>query len=264
MRAAMPNAVFFAFSGTPIDKKNRSTYKVFGPLIDKYTFEESKKDGTTLRIMYEGRMPDLYVEGDETIDQVFERVFVDYDEKTKQRLKKEYVTKEKIGEAPARIKKICFDVVNHYTKHIQPNGYKAMVVAVSREAAVTYKRELDKLNAPRSKIIMTSNLGEKGKDGSSWDEYYLTSEQREDEAEKFKSPEDDTKILIVVDMLLVGYDVPIVQVMYLDKPLKEHTLLQAIARVNRIYDKQKDYGLIVDYLYLQVTELTVRTFLASL
>jgi type I restriction enzyme R subunit len=88
-----------------------------------------------------------------------------------------------------------------------------MVVAVSSEAAVTYEKELDKLNAPRSKIIMTSNLGEKGKDGSSWDEYYLTSEQREDEA-KFKSPEDDTKILIVVDMLLVGYDVPIVQVMY--------------------------------------------------
>ena len=108
MRAAMPNAVFFAFSGTPIDKKNRSTYKVFGPLIDKYTFEESKQDGTTLRIMYEGRMPDLYVEGDETIDQIFERVFVNYNEDTKQRLKKEYVTKEKIGEAPARIKKDPF------------------------------------------------------------------------------------------------------------------------------------------------------------
>ena len=248
MRAAMPNAVFFAFSGTPIDKKNKSTYKVFGPLIDKYTFEESKQDGATLKIMYEGRMPDLYVEGDESIEQVFDRVFVDYDKEIKQKLKKEYVTKEKIAEAPARIRKICIDLFNHYTKHIQPNGYKAMVVAVSREAAVTYKRVLDDLNAPRSKIIMTSNLGEKGKDGrTSWDEYYLTSEQREDEAEKFKSPEDETKILIVVDMLLVGYDVPIVQAMYLDKPLKEHTLLQAIARVNRIYDKVKDYGLIVDY-----------------
>jgi type I restriction enzyme, R subunit len=95
MRAAMPNAVFFAFSGTPIDKKNRSTYKVFGPLIDKYTFEESKKDGITLKIMYEGRMPDLYVEGDETIDQIFERVFVDYDEETKERLKKRICNKRK-------------------------------------------------------------------------------------------------------------------------------------------------------------------------
>jgi type I restriction enzyme, R subunit len=122
-----------------------------------------------------------------------------------------------------------------------------MLVATSREAAVTYKRELDKLNAPRSKIIMTSHLGEKGKDGSSWDEYCLTTEQREDEADRFKDPKDPTKILIVVDMLLVGYDVPVVQVMYLDKGLREHTLLQAIARVNRLYEPGKTYGLIVDY-----------------
>ena len=247
MRSAMPNAVFFAFSGTPIDKKNKSTYNVFGPLLDKYSFEESKNDGATLKIMYEDRMPDLYVEGADSIDHVFERVFSDLDKDTKQRLKKEYVTKEKILEAPARIRKICVDLIDHYTSTIQPNGYKAMVVATSREAAVTYKKELDKLNAPRSKIIMTSHLGEKGKDGISWDEYYLTTEQREDEADKFKDPNDSTKILIVVDMLLVGYDVPIVQVMYLDKGLREHTLLQAIARVNRIYDVRKTYGLIVDY-----------------
>ena len=106
-------------------------------------------------------------------------------------------------------------------------------------------REQQKIDyAPKSKIIMTSHLGEKGGD---WDEYYLTPEQREDEAERFKSPENETKLLIVVDMLLVGYDVPIVQVMYLDKSLKEHTLLQAIARVNRLYDMAKTYGLIVDY-----------------
>jgi type I restriction enzyme R subunit len=247
MRYAMPNAVFFAFSGTPIDKKNRSTYRVFGPLLDKYSFEESKKDGATLKIMYEGRMPDLYVEGADSIDQIFERVFSDLDRDKKQRLKKEYVTKEKIAEAPSRIRKICLDLVNHYITHIKPNGYKAMLVATSREAAVTYKRELDKLNAPRSKIIMTSFLGEKGKDGISWDEYYLTPEQREEESDRFKDPEDSTKILIVVDMLLVGYDVPIVQVIYLDKGLREHTLLQAIARVNRLYDPAKTYGLIVDY-----------------
>ena len=110
-----------------------------------------------------------------------------------------------------------------------------MIVATSREAAVTYKRELEKLNGPISKIIMTSRLGEKGKDGSSWDEYFLTEEQRERETTWFKSPQDPTQILIVVDMLLVGYDAPIVQVLYLDKSLREHTLLQAIARVNRPY-----------------------------
>ena len=247
MRSSMPNAVFFAFSGTPIDKKNKSTYKVFGPLLDKYSFEESKQDGATLKILYEGRMPDLNVEGADSINQIFERVFSDLDQEKKHRLKKEYVTKEKISEAPARIRKICLDLIDHYIKRIEPNGYKAMLVATSREAAVNYERELDKLNAPRSKIIMTSHLGEKGKDGRSWDEYFLTTEQREDQADRFKSPDDPTKILIVVDMLLVGYDVPIVQVMYLDKGLREHTLLQAIARVNRLYDPAKTYGLIVDY-----------------
>lgn len=247
MRAAMPNAVFFAFTGTPIDKKNKSTYRVFGPMLDKYSFEESKADGATLRIRYQDRMPELSIEGGDTVDRIFERVFSDLDQKTKTRLKKEYVTKDKIAEAPSRIRKIAADLVDHYTKHISPNGYKAMVVASSREAAVTYKRELDKMGAPHSKIIMTSQLGEKGKDDTSWDQYYLSPTQREDESEKFKSPEDPTRILIVVDMLLVGYDVPIVQVLYLDKALREHNLLQAIARVNRPYDETKTYGLIVDY-----------------
>ncbi len=122
-----------------------------------------------------------------------------------------------------------------------------MVVATSREAAVTYKTELDKLNGPLSKIIMTSKLGEKGRDGNSWDEYFLSEEQREKETTWFKSPDNPIQILIVVDMLLVGYDAPIVQVLYLDKILKEHTLLQAIARVNRPYNAGKQFGLIVDY-----------------
>ena len=96
-------------------------------------------------------------------------------------------------------------MIDHFSKRIEPNGYKAMLVATSREAAVTYKRELDKINAPKSKIIMTSHLGEKGKDGTSWDEYFLTSDQREEEADRFKSLDDPNKILNVVDMLLVGY-----------------------------------------------------------
>lgn len=247
MRAAMPNAVFFAFTGTPIDKKERSDYRVFGPLIDKYGFKESQADGATLPIRYDGRLPELFVEGGDTIDQIFERVFSDLDQDMKTRLKKQYVTKGKIGEAPSRIKRIALDLVGHYHTHVEPNGYKAMLVAPSREAAVIYKQELDFLGAPPSKIIMTSNLGETGKDGKSWDQYYLSPEQREQEAEKFKDQKDPTKILIVVDMLLVGYDVPIVQVMYLDQGLREHNLLQAIARVNRLYDEAKTFGLIVDY-----------------
>lgn len=250
MRKAMPNAVFYAFTGTPIQKKERDDYRVFGPLLDKYGFRESQADGATISIKYEGRLPELFVEGGDTIDEIFERIIGQDPTVTtelKDRLKKQYVTKGAIAEATSRVKRIALDIVNHYTNHILPNGYKAMIVASSREAVVLYKRELDKLNAPPSKIIMTLNLGEKGKDDRSWDEFFLSNEQREQESEKFKSPEDPTKILIVVDMLLVGYDVPICQVMYLDKGLREHNLLQAIARVNRPYDEAKTYGLIVDY-----------------
>lgn len=250
MRMAMPNAVFFGFSGTPIDRDDRSTYRVFGPMLDKYGFRESQADGATVPILYEGRMPKLFVEGGDTIEQLYDRVIgqdPDIDQDMKEHLKKQYVTKEKIAEAPSRIRRIVLDIVDHYTNHIEPNGYKAMIVAQSREAAVIYKRELDGMNAPASKIIMTSELGETGKDGLSWDEYHLRSEQREQEAEQFKRSEDPTKILIVVDMLLVGYDAPICQVMYLDRGLREHNLLQAIARVNRPYDEAKTYGLIVDY-----------------
>jgi type I restriction enzyme R subunit len=248
MREALPNGVFFAFTGTPIDKKEKSTYRVFGPLLDRYSFDESKADGATLRINYEGRMADLFVEGeDETIEQVFDRIFSDQTKDIKDKLKRQYITKKKISEAPSRIKKICFDIIDHFTKHVQPNGFKAMLVTPSRQAAVTYKKELDNLNGPISKIIMTGRLGEKGADGESWDRYYLTDEQREKEETYFKSSEDPTQILIVVDMLLVGYDAPIVQTLYLDRVIKEHTLLQAIARVNRPYKPEKQYGLIVDY-----------------
>ena len=259
MRSAIPNGVFFAFTGTPIDKKDRSTYRVFGPLLDRYSFEESKEDGATLTIFYEGRVPDLFVEGiekdgaeggkdeNDEAERIFERIFADLSIEEKAKLKQEYITKQLISESHERIRKISADIIEHFPTHIQPNGFKALLVATSREAAVRYKRELDKLGGPRSKIIMTSNLGERGRDGTSFDEYFLTQEQREFESEFFKSPENDIQILIVVDMLLVGYDAPIVQVMYLDHPLKEHTLLQAIARVNRPYTAAKTYGLIVDY-----------------
>lgn len=248
MRKAMPNGVFFAFTGTPIDKKNKNTYKRFGPLIDKYSFEESKKDGTTIKVKHVERLPELAIEGGNSLDEIFDRLFGDLPKAEQAKLKSKYARKSKIAEAPARIREICKDIVKHYQTHIEMNGYKAMIVASSREAAVIYKRELDKIGAPPSRIIMDSKPDEIGKDGASWSTYYLPSAEALQKAEDFKSPDDPTKFLIVVDMLLVGYNVPIVQVMYLDKPIKEHTLLQAIARVNRLYDAKKDYGLIVDYI----------------
>jgi len=250
MSKALPKGIFFAFTGTPIEKKDKSTYQVFGPMVDQYGFEESKADGATLPIRYIGRMSKLFVEGEETIDELFDRIIgqdSNIDEKKKAELKKQYVRKSDIAEAPERIKRIALDIINHFTEEIEKDGYKAMVVAPSREAAVIYKREFDRLNAPKSKIIMDQNLGDSGKDKTSWDEYYLTDAEKRNAEEEFKKKSDPTKILIVVDMLLVGFDAQIVKVLYLDRGLREHNLLQAIARVNRPYDEWKGEGLIIDY-----------------
>ncbi len=250
MDKAIPNGIYFGFSGTPIDNKDKSVYRVFGDLIDKYGFEESKADGATIPIRYVGRLPNLFVEDDESIDILFDRIIGSEPNMTpelKEQLKKEYVNKDKIIQAPQRIKKIALDIVEHYTNNIQDNGYKAMIVASSQESAVLYKEELDRLNAPPSKIIMDQRIGKTGKDGTSWDVHYLTDSQKRQIEDSFKNPDNEIKILIVVDMLLVGFDAPIVKVMYLDKSLKEHALLQAIARVNRSYDEWKEEGLIVDY-----------------
>jgi len=248
MRAAIPNGIFFAFTGTPIEKKDRVTTKEFGEIFDKYSFEDSIRDGVTLPVKYHGLYPEVYLEGPETLDEIFDRVFSGLNVEIKAKLKQKYGSKASLAEAPERIKKICDKIISHYKTTIEPDGFKAMIVASTREAAVFYKKQLKKIGAPKSRIIMTSDLGEVGKDGLNWDEYYLTQEDREKKAEEFKNPKDSTKILIVVDMLLTGFDCPVLKVMYLDKAVKEHTLLQAICRVNRKDKEQKKSGLIVDFI----------------
>lgn len=250
MDKAIPNGIYFGFTGTPIDKKDKSTFQIFGNLLDKYGFEESKADGSTIPITYVGRISNLFIEGDESIDELFDKIVSSEPNMTpefKEKLKRECVSKQKIAEVPQRIKKIAWDIFKHYTDFVEPNGYKAMIVVSSRESAVLYKKELDSLNAPPSRIIMEQKPGEFGKDGKNWDEYYLSDSDKRKYEDSFKLKDDPTKFLIVVDMLLVGFDAPIVQVLYLDKPLKEHNLLQAIARVNRPYDDAKTVGLVVDY-----------------
>lgn len=248
MRKAIPNGIFFAFTGTPLDKKEKSTYRVFGPLLDKYGFRESQADGATLPIMYDGRLARLSVNDEaEDIDRMFERVFGDLDPDTRRRIRQKYANRTAIMESSHRIARIAEDVVEHYGRHVRPNGFKAMLVTSSKTAAVRYKEALDSIaGSPESKIIM-SETDEGHIDAAEHARHSMTQEQRESAAERFKREDDPTEILIVVDMLLVGYDVPICQAMYLDKGLREHGLLQAIARVNRPYGDAKAYGLVVDY-----------------
>ena len=138
MRKALPRAAFFGFTGTPIDKKDRSTLTTFGPYIDTYTIEQSVADGATVPIFYEGRLPELRIVGS-SLDALFDRVFADRTTEEREAIKKKYAKESAVAGAPKRIEAICLDLLEHYTKYIQPNGYKAQIVAVSREVAVVYK-----------------------------------------------------------------------------------------------------------------------------
>ncbi|MBA4496400.1 type I restriction endonuclease subunit R [Paenactinomyces guangxiensis] len=243
MRTALPNACYLGFTGTPIDKKDKSTTRTFGSYIDTYTIQQAVDDGATVPILYEGRLPELSIEG-KTLDALFDRMFQLYSEEDRERIKKKYANEEAITGAPKRIEAICLDILEHYETHIAPNGFKAQIVAVNRETAVLYKKMLDKLNGPESVVIISG----RNSDTEELKKFHLSKEQQKHYIERFKKPlsEDALAFIIVCDMLLTGFDAPVEQVMYLDKPLKEHNLLQAIARVNRTCD-QKDYGLIVDY-----------------
>jgi type I restriction enzyme R subunit len=241
LRTALPNAVFFGFTGTPIDKDDRSTLKTFGPYIDQYTIEQAVADEATVPIFYESRLPTLQIIG-QTLDQVFDRVFADRTEEERRAIKQKYATEQAIAEAPRRIEVICLDLIDHYTKYIAPNGFKAQVVATSRRAAVLYKEALDRLHGPQSAVVISAS----NKDEAVLVDHHVSTDQRKKLIEGYLKKEGPLKILIVCDMLLTGFDAPIEQVMYLDSPLKEHTLLQAIARVNRTAES-KSYGLVVDY-----------------
>lgn len=243
MKSAMPNACYLAFTGTPIDKEDKSTKRTFGPYIDKYTIEQAVEDGATVPIFYEARMVDLHVQGD-SLDELFDRQFREYSEEDRERIKKKYATEEATISSRKRIKRIVLDMIEHYETHIQPNGFKAQVVAISREAAVTYKEMLDELSNYESKVIMSAGHN----DSERLQKHHLSKDEEKEVIARFKKPMSEDKLcfIIVCDKLLTGFDAPIEQVMYLDKAIKEHNLLQAIARTNRTYDK-KTYGLIVDY-----------------
>ena len=241
LRKALPNACFFGFTGTPIDKKDRSTIQTFGSYIDTYTIEQAVADGATVPIFYEGRLPELRILGN-TLDAIFDRVFADRSDEEREAIKKKYATEGSIAGAPKRVEAVCLDLIEHFTKFIRPNGFKAQIVSVSREVACLYKETLDRLNAPQSAVIISGT----NKDDDRLVGHHKSEEDRKELIERFLKKEDPLQVLVVCDMLITGFDAPVEQVMYLDSPLREHTLLQAIARVNRTADG-KTYGLIVDY-----------------
>jgi len=241
INAALPNAPKIGFTGTPL-LKNQKMDQAFGGYIDQYKINEAVEDGATVRIIYEGRQAQTEVV-DESLDKLFDEYFKDKSDDEKREIRKKYGVERAVREAPARIRWVCLDLLKHYREHIQPNGFKAMVVVGSRHAASLYKKTLDELGAPLSEVIISGNHNDPG-----YIAQYTDKTQQKQAIDAFKKPlnENPLAFLIVKDMLLTGFDAPIAQVMYIDRSLKDHTLMQAIARVNRTY-KGKQAGFVVDY-----------------
>lgn len=241
LNTALPNAPKIGFTGTPLTKENKME-KAFGGYIDKYKINEAVADGATVSIVYEGRAANTKLSED-GLEESFEHYFADRTREEKNEIKRKYGIEKAILEAPNRVKAVCKDLLSHYQKRIQKDGFKAMIVTGSRHAAVLYKETLDELGAPPSAVIISGDHNDRPEL-----KQYTDKTAQKTAIDDFKKPleESDLSFLIVKDMLLTGFDAPIAQVMYIDRKLQGHTLMQAIARVNRTA-KDKSRGFIVDY-----------------
>lgn len=251
MRVALPNAFFFGLTGTPINKIDKNTFATFGADEDKggymsrYSFSDSIRDKATLPLHFETVPVELHV-NQEVIDAAFEEMTSDLSKEDKAELTRR-VRIEAVMKAPDRIRKVCEHIAKHFLENVKPNGLKAQVVCYDRECCLLYKEQLDKLlGADASTIVMHTNNDKENK----YVAYRRDRDAEEKVLDRFRNPDDPLSILIVTAKLLTGFDAPILQTMYLDKPLRDHTLLQAICRTNRTYGDKKQYGLIVDYIGL--------------
>ena len=249
MRDALPNAFFFGLTGTPINKRDRNTFFAFGAEDDKngymsrYGFKESIRDGATLPIHFEARLVEMHIDK-EAIDEAYAELTGGLSDLDRDNLSKAAARTAVLVKVPDRIQRICGDIISHYREKVEPNGFKAMVVTFDRESCLLYKTAIDQhLDPEASDIVMSVASKEE-----QYKPYKRTRDQEEKLLDRFRNPNDPLKILVVTAKLLTGFDAPILQAMYLDKPLRDHTLLQAICRTNRTYGDQKTYGLIVDYL----------------
>ena len=249
MRLALPNAFFFGLTGTPINKSDHNTFWTFGAQEDengymsRYSFEDALRDKTILPLHFEPRLLDIHIDRDK-VDEEFAAIANTLDEDAKITLSNKAAKMLEFLKSPERIEIVCKDIAQHYQEKVEPQGFKAMIVTPDREACHLYKQELGKYfpDSASGVVISTSGKGE--------DElkrlYNLSKDEQEKLIEKFNKPDSELKFLIVTAKLLTGFDAPILQTMYLDKSLKDHTLLQAICRTNRKYPN-KTFGRIVDY-----------------
>ena len=261
MRGIFKNATIFGFTGTPLTEPERNTFQKFSPrgelYLHRYSMVDSIKDGFTIEIRYEARLPDLHLR-EEDIDELseYEEEVVEELTPEERRLwRKKVKARIALLKSPERIEKICKDIAKYFMDKVEKTELKAMIATVDRESCVLFKRELDRYLDPRySEIVMTYQAREKSNIVESYKRELIKrfghsdfDRINRDIRDSFKE-KDYPKILIVSDMLLTGFDAKKLFTLFLYKPLKEHRLLQAIARTNRPYEGKKEYGLVVDYI----------------
>ena len=248
MQDAFKKAFFFGFTGTPVDKTHTNTFRNYEGdgkrYLDYYSIQQAIDDGATIPVTYEARLSKFSI-NEEKLDEQFEEIAGDLLDKQKTELVKKYGKKAALVKLPKRMETVARDIVEHYKLYVEPNGFKAQVVAYDRDAVANYKKLLDKL-IPAEWSAVVYSPGDPNSDADDLKMYNTSKREREQIIERFKDPKSSLKFLLVCDMLLTGFDAPIEQVMYLDKPLRDHNLLQAIARTNRVY-KNKEAGKIIDY-----------------
>jgi type I site-specific restriction-modification system R (restriction) subunit/very-short-patch-repair endonuclease len=253
MRDALPNAIYLGFTGTPIEKTDVNTPAVFGNYIDVYDIAQAVEDGATVRIYYESRLAkvNLSEEGKKLVEE-FDEELGQEDLTDTQKAKAKWTQLEALIGSEQRIATVARDIVEHWEQRDILEGGKGMIVAMSRRIATDLYQEIIKLRPEwhskdlkkgAIKVVMTASSS----DGPKMAKHHTTKDQRRYLAERMKDPDDELKLVIVRDMWLTGFDAPSMHTLYIDKPMKGHNLMQAIARVNRVY-KDKPGGLIVDYL----------------
>ncbi len=254
MRDALPNATYIGFTGTPIEGTDINTPQVFGQYVDVYDISQAVADGATVRIYYESRLAkvNLDEEGKRLIEEFDAELEQDTEITDRQKANAKFTKLEAIVGNADRIKNLAKDIVTHSEQRQLAFEGKGMIVAMSRRIAAELYKEItalrpewhnDELSKGAIKVVMTSNSA----DGSEMQRHNTTKNQRKDLAERMKDPADPLRLVIVIDMWLTGFDAPCLHTMYIDKPMRGHNLMQAIARVNRVF-KDKPGGLIVDYL----------------
>ncbi|AOF01645.1 DEAD/DEAH box helicase [Serratia surfactantfaciens] len=255
MKLALPNAAFVAFTGTPLLKDDKTTNK-FGPIVHAYTMQRAVEDKTVTPLLYEERPPELNV-NERAIDSWFDRITEGLTDKQKADLKRKFANKGQVYNADDRIHLIALDIANHFVKNID-DGLKGQLACDSKAAAIKYKKYLDEAGLFESAVVISSPDTREGNtevdesgipDVTKWWQDNVGSQDEQaytrNVIDRFDK-DDSLKLLIVVDKLLTGFDEPKNAVLYIDKPLKGHNLIQAIARVNRLHPKKK-FGLLIDY-----------------